>query len=99
MQNHAVQHITSATTLAAIPAPGAKSRITITALHISVAAADVVTVGFSAANQRVFDLAANGSVEIGLTRWEGDANAAFSITTSTAGPADFSADYILENAP
>jgi len=54
---------------------------------------------FRAANQRVFDLAANGAVEIGLTRWEGDVNAAFSITTSTAGPADVSADYVLENAP
>jgi len=88
-QNHANVHETAIVSGAAvIPAPGAGHRITIVGLHVSNGAvANIVTLGFSPTNQRVYNLAANGNADIGLMRWEGDANAAFSISTSSADPA------------
>lgn len=98
-QNHAVAHVTSAGTTTLIAAPGAGYRITIVALHISEGTAGAVTLSFSATNQRVWDLAANQSEDMGLMRWEGDTNAALSLTAPATGPTDVTVDYVIENAP
>ena len=99
MQEHAVAHITSATTTTVIAAPGAGLRITILGLHVSAGAAGAVTVGFSASDQRVYDLAANQTIDDEIGRWEGDTNTAFSVTTAGTGPTDIEVDYLIEDSP
>lgn len=100
MQYHAVLHQTTAATVPVIPAPGAGYRLVIVGLHLSEGAAPgAVTLGFSATNQRVWNLAANQSEDIGFMRWLGDANAAFSLAAAAAGPTDVTVDYEIEVAP
>ncbi len=99
MQLHGVGHTTTATTATLAAAPGSGVRITVVALHISVGGAAVVTVGFSATNQRVYDLAANQTVDIGAMRWEGDGNAALTVQSSAAVTVDSTADYVTETSP
>jgi hypothetical protein len=98
MQQHAVAHITSATTTTLISAPGAGLRVTILNFHLSAGAAGAITAGFSSGDQRVYDAAANQSFD-DSERWEGDANAAFSVTTPGTGPTDIEVDYLIEQSP
>jgi len=98
-QLHAVQHTTSAGTVAVVAAPGAGYRITVVGFHVSEGSAGVVTLGFSAGNQKVWNMAANQNIDVGLTRWEGDANTALSLTSPATGPTDVEVDYVLELAP
>jgi hypothetical protein len=72
---------------------------TVLGLHLSVGGATVLTVGFSATNQRVYDLAANQTIDLGATRWEGDPNAAFTAASSAAATVDSTMDYTTEVSP
>jgi hypothetical protein len=82
---------------ALIAAPQAKSKIVVTGISIGVGAvATKVTLSFSAANVKAFDLPVNGNIPPGVMRWEGDEGAALSITTSAAGPTDIEVDYNVE---
>lgn len=99
MQQHGIGHTTTATTATLVAAPGAGIRVRVLGLHISVGGAATVTVGFSATNQRVYDLAANQTVDIGLMDWEGDTNAALTAQSSAAVTVDTTADYQLEASP
>ncbi|MGH9759048.1 MAG: hypothetical protein ACRD4M_15030 [Candidatus Acidiferrales bacterium] len=99
MQQHGVQHLTTATTGTLAAAPGAGHRITVLGLHISAGGAAIVTVGFSATNQRVYDLVANQTIDLGAMRWEGDANAALTVQSSAAVVVDAEVDYTVEVSP
>lgn len=83
---------------ALISAPQTGSRIKVRALTISIGStAMTVTIGFSATNQRVYQLSANGGVDNGLMNWAGDAATALSVTTTASG-AEITIDYELEAA-
>ena len=96
MQSHGVTHTTTATTVTSLAAPTAGYRWRVVGLHISAGGAAVVTVGFSATNQRVYDLAANQTIDIGLMDWQGDAATALSVTSSAAVTVDVTADAVVE---
>jgi len=96
MQTHGVQHLTTATTGTLLAAPQAGWRWRVVGLHISAGGAATVTVGFSGTNQRVYDLAANQTIDIGVMDWEGDAAAALTVTSSAAVIVDASADAVPE---
>jgi len=84
---------------ALIAAPQAGWRIRVINLTISLGAtAATVTIGFSTANQRVYQLGANGGVDAELMGWEGDTATALSITTSANGPCQVTVDYTIEKA-
>jgi hypothetical protein len=97
MQEHGIGHTTTATTATLAPAPGAGVRNTLVGLHISVSGACVVTLGFSATNQRVYTFAAAGIFDLAM-RWEGDTNAALTAQSSAAVTVDTTADYIPEDS-
>ena len=99
MQLHGITHTTTITTTTVVAAPGAGNRITVIGFHISVGGATVVTVGFSATNQRVYNLAANQSIDIGAMRWEGDGNTALTVQSSAAVTVDATLDYVTETSP
>jgi hypothetical protein len=99
MQLHVVAHETSAGTTTLIPAPGPGYRITIVGLHISAGSAGAVALSFSSGNQRVWDMAANQSADPSPIRWEGDTNAALSLTAPATGPTDVTVDYETEVSP
>lgn len=99
MQLHAVAHITASGTTTLIATPGAGYRIVVVGLHVSEGTAGAVTLSFSATNQRVWNLAANQSEDVGLMRWEGDGNAALSLTAPATGPTDVTVDYEVEVSP
>lgn len=96
MQIHGVQHLTTATTVNLLAAPQAGWRWRVVGLHVSVGGAAIVTVGFSATNQRVYDLSANQTIDIGVMDWEGDAAAALTVQSSAAVVVDASADAFPE---
>lgn len=96
MQSHGVTHTTTATTVTSLAAPSTGYRWRVVGLHISAGGAAVVTVGFSATNQRVYDLAANQTIDIGLMDWQGDAATALSVTSSAAVTVDATADAVVE---
>lgn len=99
MQLHAVIAGQGAGTAVVVAAPPAGVAIVIEAFSLSVGAvATKVTLGFSATNQKVFDMQVNGSIPSALLRWVGDAATAFTLTTSAAGPTEFSVDYHFEDA-
>jgi hypothetical protein len=83
---------------ALIPAPGAGFRITV--LSVAMSAGGTATnnlLSFSATNQKQFRFpAAITPFVTHQIRWEGDPNAALSLTTSGNGPTDISVDYIVE---
>src|SRR5579871_1341653 len=97
MQLHGVGHTTTATTATLAAAPGAGKKIVVTDLHISAAGPSTVTAGFSGTNQRVYDLAANQTVDDVGMKWEGDENAAFTVQSGGAVTVDSSIDYHVEN--
>ena len=100
MQQHAVGHYISAGTVALVAAPSAGRRIKVNNLHLSAGAAETVTIGFSLTNQRVWNLAANASVDEPVMDWRGDAASALNVTFPTgAGPVDVTVDYEVESAP
>lgn len=99
MQVHGVTHTTTAITATALAAPGTGVRYTVVGLHLSVSGAATVTVGFSSGNQRVYDLAANQTVDIGVMRWEGDVNAALTVQSSAAVTVDCTVDAVAESSP
>ena len=98
MQQHAVAHVTSAGTTVLVAAPGTGLRVRVVGLHVSAGSAGTVTIGFSATNQRVWNMAANQSEDI-LMGWAGDANTALSLTAPATGPTDVTIDYEIEGAP
>lgn len=98
MQTHGITHTTTATTVTALAAPQAGWRWRVVGLHVSAGGAAVVTIGFSATNQRVYDLAANQTIDIGVMDWQGDAAAALSVTSSAAVVVDVTADAVPEVA-
>lgn len=100
MQQHAVGHYISAGTQALVAAPSAGRRIKINNFHLSVGAAETVTIGFSSTNQRIWNLAANQSVDEPVMDWRGDAATALSVAfPSGTGPVDVTVDYEVEDAP
>lgn len=97
MQFHAVLSTFTAGASTLITPPAAGYRIRVIALHISTGGASKVTIGFSATNQRVFNMAANQLVEIGSTMdWEGDMATALSVTNGSAVELDVTVDYYIE---
>lgn len=96
MQNHGVGVTTTAATATPLAAPQAGWRWRIVGLHISVSGACVVTAGFSATNQRVYQLAANQTVDIGVMDWEGDAASAFTVQSSAAVTVNSTVDAVPE---
>lgn len=100
MQLHAVLAGQGTVTGASvIPAPPAGTAIVIDSFSLSVGAvATKVTLGFSATNQKVFDLPVNSSIPPEQMRWFGDTATALTLTTSAAGPTECSVDYHLEDA-
>lgn len=100
MQQHAVIAGQGSGTVSVVSAPAAGSAIVIDSFSLSCgAAASKVTLGFSATNQKVFDLPINGSIPPSMLRWFGDTATALSLTSSTAGPVECTVDYHLEAAP
>jgi hypothetical protein len=99
MQLHGVGHTTTATTATLAAAPGAGWRITVVGIHISVSGATTLTVGFSSTNQRVYDMAANETLDLGAMLWEGDTNTAFTVASSAAVTVDSTIDYEQEVSP
>jgi hypothetical protein len=89
MQIHGVVHMTTATTETAIAAPEAGTRLTVVGLHVSAGGATVVTIGFGADNQRVYNLDADSSpIDTGIMRWEGDGGTALTVTSTEAVEVD-----------
>jgi hypothetical protein len=68
-------------------------------LHLSALAAAKVRLSFSATNRRVYNLTVGETIDIGTLRWEGDAAAAFTITSSAAAEVDCTVDYETEVSP
>ncbi len=100
MQQHAVGHYISAGTVALVATPSTGRRIKVNNLHLSVGAAETVTVGFSSTNQRVWNLAANAGADEPVMDWRGDAATALNVTfPSGTGPVDVTVDYEVEDAP
>lgn len=99
MQFHANQSFSTATEETVIAAPEAASRIRILGLHLSVAGATKVTLGFGSDNQRVWDFVENQSVDIGVLDWEGDPATALSVTNGSVVEIDVTVDYTIEVAP
>ena len=62
MQQHAGHYI-SAATVALVAAPSTGRRIKVNNLHLSVGAAETVTIGFSSTNQRIWDLSADANID------------------------------------
>ena len=99
MQLHGITSTSTATTATALSAPGAGVRYRVVGLHISAGGAAVVTVGFSATNQRVWNLAANQQIDLTTIDWEGDVNAALTVQSSAAVQVNATADAAVEVSP
>lgn len=99
MQVHGITHTTTATTATALSAASLQTgwRWRVVGLHLSVSGAAIVTIGFSATNQRVYDLAANQTLDL-LLNWEGDSGAALTVQSSAAVSVDCTADALPELA-
>ena len=97
MQLHAVIGGQGAATATVVAAPGPDVTVVVDAFSLSVGAvATKVTLGFSASNQKVFNLAVNGNIAQTLERWEGDPGSALTLTTSAAGPTECTVDFHFE---
>lgn len=90
--------ISSAGTITVLNAPwNSLLRIRIISLNIANGvAANAVTVSFSGTNQRTYNLAANQNASD--SEWAGDAGAALSMTTTSAGPANITIRYVVEDS-
>lgn len=99
-QQHAEFSGTPSGGQAVIAAPssqnGVNAKTVVLGMVITAEAAGKVTVSFSASNQKIFEFAAAGSYPVGAMRWEGDAGAALTVTSSIA--VDVSFDYVTEGA-
>jgi hypothetical protein len=97
MQNHVNETGLGSGSTTLIATPGAGLRITVLGFQISNGTtANTATLGFSSSNQKVWQFGANGHSEEAL-RWEGDVNAALTISNSANGPLDVSVDYDIED--
>ena len=99
MQLHVNQAVSAVGPTTLIAAPGAGLRITVLGLIVSntPATAQTALLSFSAANQKLFQFgAAVGTVPSPELRWEGDVNAALTLTLAAATGVNVSIDYVIE---